>query len=193
MYVVPLTTTEPITLPDAKAWLQVDYTDQDDVIRSIITAARQKLERRCGISIALKRFRMTLPAFSATITLEYPPVREIASVKYLSTDGSEKTVDPAAYTLIEDRFEPYIFPLADWPSDVARRPDAVRVEFVSGIYGDDSPPEQIDQDLMQAMRWLISHFYENRESTALTPVRQEIQEVPDTVEAIIAPYIVPRL
>lgn len=193
MSVVHLATIEPITLTEAKAWLNVDYDDQDAVITSIIKAARLKIEKRCGISIALKQYRMKIAEFGEKIDLSNPPVISVESVKYLDEDGVEQTIDASAYTFIDDEYSPYLYPLEDWPTDVAARPDAVRVEFTSGIDIEDSPPDEVPADLLQAMRWLIGHLFENRESTVLTPTRQELQETPDTVAAIIAPYIVPRL
>jgi hypothetical protein len=36
--------TEPVVLADAKAWLRVDYTDDDTLITSMIKSARQSIE-----------------------------------------------------------------------------------------------------------------------------------------------------
>lgn len=193
MSVVHLATIEPMTVDEAKQWLNVDYDDQDEVIASIIKAARLKIEKRCGISIAMKQYRIKFARFDGNVELANPPVVSVDSVKYIDEDGNEQTVDASSYVLIEDDYAPYLHPLTDWPTDIATRTDAIRVEFTSGIDIEDSPPDEVPDDLLQAMRWLISHFFENRESTALTPTRQEIVEVPDTVSAIIAPYIVPRL
>lgn len=193
MAVTQIATIEPISLDEAKQWLLVTYDDQDDVIESIIKAARLKIERRCGISIAMKQYAEKISGFSDKIELSNPPVISVDSIKYLDADGVEQTVDPAGYELVQDDYVPFVFALSEWPSDISDRLDAVRVTYTTGIDIEDSPPDEIPEDLKQALRWLISHFFENRESTALTPVRQEIQEVPDTVEAILAPYIVPRL
>lgn len=193
MSVVHLATIEPITVDEAKQWLNVDYDDQDEVIASIIKAARLKIEKRCGISIAMKQYRMKLAGFGGKIELTYPPVVSVDSVKYLDEDGVEQTIDAAAYVLIEDDYAPYIHPLESWPKDVAARPDAVRVEFTSGVDIEDSPPDEVPADLLQAMRLEIGAMFENREQELLVPTRQELMLLANGVPQLIAPYIVPRL
>lgn len=41
--------TEPVTLADVKAYLRVDFDDDDDLITALITAARQKCEKLLGL------------------------------------------------------------------------------------------------------------------------------------------------
>lgn len=41
--------TEPVTLADMKAYLRVDFTDDDDLITALITAARMKCEKTLGM------------------------------------------------------------------------------------------------------------------------------------------------
>lgn len=193
MSVVQIATIEPITLAEAKAWLNIDYDDQDEVIESIIKAARLKIEKRCGISIALKQYRMKIAGFGESIELSNPPVVSVESVKYLDEDGVEQTIDESAYAFIDDDYSPYLYPLEDWPTDVASRPDAVRIEFTSGIDIEDSPPDEVPADLLQAMRLEIGAMFENREQELLVPTRQELMLLANGVPQLIAPYIVPRL
>ena len=192
MAVTLLATIEPVSLAEAKAWLNIDYDDQNDVITSIIKAARLKIEKRCGISIAMKQYAAKISHFADQIELPNPPVISVDSIKYLDEDDVEQTVDPAEYEFVQDDYVPYVFPLDEWPDDVKDRPDAVRITFTTGIDIEDSPPDEVPEDLKQAMRWLIGHMYENREEVFLAS-RTLMVETPDTVEAIIAPYIVPRL
>lgn len=42
---------EPVTLAEAKKWLKVTFTDDDDVITALITSSRQAVEEFCCISI----------------------------------------------------------------------------------------------------------------------------------------------
>lgn len=193
MSVTQIATIEPIDVAEAKKWLLVDYDDQDEIIDSIIKAARMKIERRCGISISMKKYKLALPSFSGEIELPNPPVISVDRITYLDGEGVEKEIPQSDYELVPDDYVPTVIPASKWPTDVATRPNAVRIEFTTGIDIQDSPPDDIPEDLKQAMRWLVGHLFENRESTVLTPVRQELQETPDTVDAILAPYIVPRL
>jgi hypothetical protein len=43
--------TEPVSLNEAKAWLNVDYDDHDDLLSSMITGAREDIEQELNIKL----------------------------------------------------------------------------------------------------------------------------------------------
>ena len=50
---------EPITLNEAKAWLQVDYSDFDNLISMLISACREKSEQMSGLAYYPKLVEVT--------------------------------------------------------------------------------------------------------------------------------------
>lgn len=50
---------EPVALAEAKAWILVDYADDDSLITSLITQSRQSIEDFCHISIVAKTILLT--------------------------------------------------------------------------------------------------------------------------------------
>jgi hypothetical protein len=50
--------TEPVTLTEAKEWMQVDYTDFDNLITMLISASRQKSEKMSGLAYGEKTIRV---------------------------------------------------------------------------------------------------------------------------------------
>ena len=52
--VTDISTTEPVTLPEAKEWLRIDFADDDDLLTSMITGARQSLEKFLNIALVDK-------------------------------------------------------------------------------------------------------------------------------------------
>lgn len=71
-------TSEPITLKQAKDFLRVDGTDDDDLITSLVQAAREAVEVFTGRSFCYKGYLMTLDAFpyytdSIASQQAYPP------------------------------------------------------------------------------------------------------------------------
>lgn len=195
---------EPISVDDMKVHLRVDFDDEDALIAQYISAARQKLEQRCARSFVQQTWELRAAEFAETIEVPKPPTVEISSVKYIDEDGVEQTVDSADYDLVHGgEFESSsLIWLTDRPTDLYQRADAARIQFVAGwapdgvvdpVANPDDYVANVPWAIRQAILFLAGHLYENRESVLLAPVRQELQELPESVSAFIAPYIVPRL
>ena len=72
---------EPISLADAKNYLRVDYTEDDNLITSLISIARECAERYCNRSFIAKQIEYYDPDWISPVTLPYPNHDEILSVK----------------------------------------------------------------------------------------------------------------
>jgi len=71
------TGTEPITIAQAKEYLQVDYDHDDSLIGRLIIAARQHVENLCGSSVVEKLIDLSVDGYSTPYLLPYGPVKEI--------------------------------------------------------------------------------------------------------------------
>lgn len=127
---------EPITLADAKLHLRgVDHADEDTLITSLITAAREAAEHELGRPLASQEWQITLDAFPAAELALGPDVASIASIQYLDATGALQTLAEPAYVL--DNADPdraFVLPAAgtSWPA-TADTANAVRVRFVCGL------------------------------------------------------------
>jgi len=129
-------TAEPVTLQQAKNFLRVSITDDDDLIGFLITAAREACETFCSRSLAVKSYIQTmdsfpyytdtvmsqmayppsyysLPQYSTTlwnysqmIKLYYPPAIEVQGIDYTATDGTNKTLEQDTDFLLDNIWEP---------------------------------------------------------------------------------------
>jgi hypothetical protein len=82
---------EPVTLAEAKAWLRVDFADDDGLVADTVRAARMYVEQRCDrqfVSATLKLTADRFPRYSSLGGLQYQsdalwdqrvPVTELAS------------------------------------------------------------------------------------------------------------------
>lgn len=135
--VITAAATEPVSLADAKLHLRVDHADEDVMIESLITAAREFAEHYTGRALATQTLEMALDSFpgsSGEIELEMPPVATVSSVKYTDTAGVEQTLESSKYALKARSQTPREVALTygnTWPS-TQEVPEAVRIQYVTG-------------------------------------------------------------
>jgi uncharacterized phiE125 gp8 family phage protein len=89
---------EPVTLEEAKLFLRVDGSDEDALITSLITVARQVCEAYAGLSFITQTRSVKLDRFSGDLALPYGPVDpDSIEVEYIDSDDADQTLDPASY------------------------------------------------------------------------------------------------
>jgi len=105
--VITDSTTEPVTLNEAKTWLGIDLdvTTHDADITACIAAARKKVEQLSGLSLSAKTLKLIINDYNDTyIDMPYPPTVSITSVKTYDSEGTATTyVDGSDYHLIANR------------------------------------------------------------------------------------------
>jgi len=127
---------EPVTIAQAKNFLRVSITDDDDLIGFLITAAREACENFCSRSFSPKSYLQTLDSFpyytdtvmsqmayppsyyslpmysttlwnySQMIKLYMPPAIEVQGIDYTATDGTNKTLEQDTDFLLDNIWEP---------------------------------------------------------------------------------------
>jgi len=63
---------EPISLADAKAWLRLDDTSEDELISALITAARLTIEAACDRMLITRGWRFVLDCWPVRGVLDVP-------------------------------------------------------------------------------------------------------------------------
>ena len=182
-------TEEPITLDEAKAHLRVDATDEDDVIGSLVKAARQHVENFTHRRLITQTWDYKLDGFpSGDIELPLAPLLTSTApvVTYTDTAGASQTWASTNYTVDA--------PSGPW----ARRgrlflnygllypptrsiDHAVSIRFLCGYGGPASVPEPIKL----AMKLLLGHWYANREAVNVGNITSEY---PQAVDALLWPF-----
>ena len=202
---------EPVTTADLKQWARIFVDEDDQLVTTLIKAARSYLETKLRRSLITQTWAKSLDAFpgptltglpylrpfsipSNAIVLERPPVQQIVSIQYLSLSGVIKTltagtdyVDLTAGGTQRSDFPLRITPPFGkvWPADVMPQIGAVTVTYKAG-YGDDAtniPPDILNWLLLRA-----STLYENREE-CVVGTRITVAELP-YVDSLIDPWVV---
>lgn len=179
---------EPVTRADAKTYLVIEHTAHDDLVDSLIKAARQHVEERLNRVIIRQKWRLYFDDFPEVMKLEPWTVREIDQIQYEDTDGNTQTVSSSIYTF--DFAGQRIYKAYDqvWP-DARTERNAVWVDLWAGFYSTGSPvADDVPEALKTAIKMMVGWLYEHR-----TPVTEMQLYHNDAFEALIAPYRVLRV
>ena len=166
-------TVEPVTLEEAKLHCRVDGTEEDAFITGLIVAARQTCEQWCGRAFLAQTWDLYLRAFPAScVYLPHPPVASVTEITYLDAAGDQQTLDPAAYVLDDVSDPGRVVPAygETWP---ATRDflNSVRIRYVAGV----ASADEVDGRVKQAIRMIVAHWYQNRETVLSGTISKEIE------------------
>jgi uncharacterized phiE125 gp8 family phage protein len=172
-------TTEPITLEEAKAQLNVTCDADDDYIETLITVARTYAEQFQNRSYITQTLELRMDCFPAyLIELPRPPSISLTSIKYIDTNGDVQTLDSSKYTTDFNSYVARLVPAFNevWPT-TRRVIDAVTIEYQAGYGAASDVPETIKQ----AIRLMIGEWYLYREAI----INGTINKIPFGVDALL--------
>lgn len=175
----------PISLTEAKAQLDVSYTDKDTLITSLIAAATAYLDGWTGIlgrCLVTQTWRQDFDRFNRCLRLPLYPVSTITSVKYDDESDVEQTIAASNYDLLDDDLGAFVRfkDTYSFPSIHDDRP-AVRVTYAAGYASAAAVPDAIKQ----AMLLLVRHWFDNPSAVIVGTISGP---APMAVDALLAPW-----
>ena len=184
-------TLPPVSLEDAKLQLRLEDMVDDDHVQLLVLAATRHVEQTCGRALVETRVEQRASGFCRSVTLRGGHLANTpnVTVKYLDESEVEQTVDPATYRVIakgEELAELILAADQSWPTDVAERPDAVRVQYTVGWTVTTSPAvNAVPEDLKLAVKLMLSWVYEHRDDELNDPSEVTSNS---TYRLLIGPY-----
>ena len=88
-----------ITLEEARLFLRVEYTDDDELITSMVKGATVVAQAFINQQITECQYALALSSFQKEVSL-LSPVKTIDSVKYYDTTNTLQTIDASNYYLM---------------------------------------------------------------------------------------------
>lgn len=205
---------EPVTVAEAKAFSRFDNSSQDDLFAGLISAAREYCEtftRRAFITTSFRQGLNRFPhlpyyglqgvsyphrdinseiVFARQIKLYRPPLISVSKIEYKDAQGQLQTLNPFDASgnptgfLVDADDEPAcIYPVSgtSWPVSYQIVPNNVKIFFDAG-YGDIA--DKVPQGIKTAIKQLVAHWFEHRESVT----EDRLQEVPQAVDMLLTMY-----
>jgi uncharacterized phiE125 gp8 family phage protein len=186
----------PVTLAEAKAQMDVNFTGDDTKITAMIAAAVGAVDGnygclgRCLMPQTWDLYLDGFPCNDGDIVVPLPPIISVTSVNYVDPDsGDEVTMDAADYDVDLASWKGRVSPTDTWPT-AKEKNNAVRVRFVAGYVADaDASPlvAAVPAPIKQAILLIVDDLYEQR-GTFITGTI--ISQIPRAVERLLDPYYV---
>jgi uncharacterized phiE125 gp8 family phage protein len=194
---VTASTCEPLTCDEAKVWLRLseDQAGDEPILDTLITAARRKVEAITGRLFYQSTCALYLDGFPADSTgvVKVPvvPLVSVASITSYALDDTATVMSTSDYT-VDTVSEPGRIGLASggsWPTSLRDHNSAV-VSLTAGYStstGSGSTGVSADcQPMVSAVKLLVAHWYENRQSVVLGGSFQASTLVPLGVEYLLS-------
>lgn len=157
-----------VTLADAKLHSHIDSSDEDALLTALIGAAEAHLDGYGGIlgrALLTQTWERKFACFEHMMRLPVGIASEIVGIAYFDANNAPQTLSASIYELLTDEIGSYVGlkPYQQWPS-AYRRSDAVAVTWKAG-YG--ATAATVPADIIAAMKLLIGHLFENRETVVI--------------------------
>jgi uncharacterized phiE125 gp8 family phage protein len=178
----------PVSLSEAKAYLNIDGAENDALISLMIGAATAELDGysgRLGRALMPQTWDLVLDCFPlAAIQVPLVPLMAVASVSYIDANGSTQTFPAERYEV--DTLRGWLAPRGPdaWPT-VRLGSNAVQVRFQAG-YQDGAPsPIKLAILLMVERMWNMRGDGLTLRSKTVEGIGSRSYVDPDTIAAAV--------
>lgn len=174
----------PLSLVDAKAYLRVQHSADDDLITDCIRAATSYCEEELDLAIMDQEITLKLDSYSAnTLYLPRANLLSVTSVTYTDENGDSQ---PFADFVANEYTTPASVYAATWPTakDI---PGAGTIVYRAGYRPNGAGVVAVNPApgvVIQAIKLLITHFYDNR-TPVFVGAGAGAEEIAITVTALL--------
>ena len=168
--VIQKPTIQPVTLAEAKDFLNWENTDKDTEITALIKAATSLAEEYTNQIFCQRTYAYSIDRFPINwILLPVYPVRSITSITYINRNESPSTITlPTSVYELNGGIVPSFISLQYnqvWPGASAEE-NAVTITFIAGHESDGGSPEdfrsEIPDPVKLAIRQLVNKMFDGR-------------------------------
>lgn len=173
---------EPVSLSQAKIFLKVDTGDDDELLNTLIIAARLMVEAASGRVLINQTWRLVLDEWPYDNMLRLPvaPVSAIAAARVFDAASNPQNV-AAAVLALEPGNDPPLIRVNGAPPAIGRLSRGLEIDVVAGF---GPAATDVPAPLRQAVLRLVARWYENRGDV----VSRDTEALPQEIAALIRPF-----
>jgi uncharacterized phiE125 gp8 family phage protein len=173
---------EPLSLADAKQFLRVEHGDDDAVITALIAAARAHVEAITRRALMAQTWRFVLDAWLANgrVAPRIGPLRTLSAARVYDTISHANVLDVQGFVV---DVSANVIAAPYWALPVPGRSVAgIELDVICGF---GAVASDVPKDLLQALKMLVAHWYDNR---GVVAAGGNVSMQPAGLCALIAPY-----
>ena len=180
---------EPLTLTEAKLYLRVDQSTEDNLISGMVVAARQWVETYTRRALVTQTWDFRYEAFMDTrqpLILPKAPLQSVTSITYLDEDGVSQTLASSNYsvrTLSGATAGRGYIELNDDVSLPSLYTDALAPVTVRAVCGYGAAAA-VPDGIKMAIYLMLGDLYEQRQETMMSVS----SKTKTTIERLLGPY-----
>lgn len=182
----------PVTLEEAKEHLRVTDTNSDSYIQGLIAAVCDQVESQTGRTLITTEYLWKMDAFTLfnySLYVPKSPLQNVSAITYIDTNTSTQTWGSTYYTVdiysLPGRITPAYLQI--WPITLYL-PNAITIQFTAGH---SSHLGGIPESLKHGLKFLISHYWANRQETVISEGRVMLVDTPKASDYLLAKYQIP--
>ena len=180
---------EPLTLTEAKLYLRVDQSTEDNLISGMVVAARQWVETYTRRALVTQTWDFRYESFMDTrqpLILPKAPLQSVTSITYLDEDGVSQTLASSNYsvrTLSGATAGRGYIELNDDVSLPSLYTDALAPVTVRAVCGYGAAAA-VPDGVKMAIYLMLGDLYEQRQETMMSVS----SKTKTTIERLLGPY-----
>lgn len=180
---------EPLTLTEAKLYLRVDQSTEDNLISGMVVAARQWVETYTRRALVTQTWDFRYESFMDTrqpLILPKAPLQSVTSITYLDEDGVSQTLASSNYsvrTLSGATAGRGYIELNDDVSLPSLYTDALAPVTVRAVCGYGAAAA-VPDGIKMAIYLMLGDLYEQRQETMMSVS----SKTKTTIERLLGPY-----
>ena len=177
---------EPVSLVEAKNWLRLDTSDEDNLVQALITSARLVVEASVGVQLIAQSWRLAADRWPGDrcISLPLRPVLTLDAIRIFDNQGDSEVIATMDYHADLAGMNPRVQFLKA-PPPPGQSLSGIQIDVTAGFgpAADDVPAA-----LRQAILLLLARWFENRGDAA-----GDAHTLPDEIAALVSPWRAMRL